>query len=81
MKNYITPSKSDKFLNKINHFLHESNQWFFNTSERALEQAYQIALKIKNIELEHFGGDKVSTQGESTAKMSWTVFKQTLKNI
>ncbi|KAF3883755.1 proton extrusion protein PcxA [Tolypothrix bouteillei] len=63
MKNYITPSKSDKFLNKINHFLHESNQWFFNTSERALEQAYQIALKIKNIELEHFGGDKVSTQG------------------
>ncbi|MFL9452166.1 MULTISPECIES: proton extrusion protein PcxA [Nostocales] len=28
-----------------------------------MEQAYQIALKIKNIELEHFGGDKVSTQG------------------
>ncbi|KYC42822.1 proton extrusion protein PcxA [Scytonema hofmannii PCC 7110] len=62
MKNYITPSRSDKLVNKINSAVHESYQWFFNTPERALEQAYQMALKIKEIELTHFGGDKVSLQ-------------------
>ncbi len=62
MKNYITPSRSDKLVNKINSAVHESYQWFFNTPERALEQAYQMALKIKDIELKHFRGDKVSVQ-------------------
>jgi hypothetical protein len=62
MKNYITSTKSDQLVDKNNGFVDKSNQWLFNTSERALEQAYQLALKIQDIELQHFGGDKVSAQ-------------------
>ncbi|MUH00073.1 proton extrusion protein PcxA [Scytonema sp. UIC 10036] len=62
MKNYVNASRSDKLVNKINNVLYESSQWLFNTPERALDQAYQMALKIKDIELKHFGGDKVPIQ-------------------
>ncbi len=35
-------------------------KWFFNTPERALDEAYRIALMIKAIEDEHFQGKKVT---------------------
>ncbi|NEN96815.1 MAG: proton extrusion protein PcxA [Moorea sp. SIO3I7] len=40
--------------------LRTARQWFFNTPERALDQAYKAALKIKAIEDEYFGGKKIS---------------------
>ncbi|NEO00968.1 MAG: proton extrusion protein PcxA, partial [Moorea sp. SIO3I7] len=40
--------------------LRTARQWFFNTPERALDQAYKAALKIKAIEDEYFGGQKIS---------------------
>lgn len=38
-----------------------AQQWFSNTPERALDQAYKAALLIKAIEDEHFEGKKIST--------------------
>lgn len=39
-----------------------ANQWFRKTPERALDIAYDAALKIKAIEDEHFAGQKISTE-------------------
>jgi CemA family len=44
----------------VNSVLRSLNQWFLNTPERALDQAYKAALMIKAIEDEHFNGKKVS---------------------
>ncbi|MBH8574054.1 proton extrusion protein PcxA [Nostocaceae cyanobacterium CENA369] len=38
------------------------NQWFLNTPERALLEAYKAAQTIKNIEKEHFGSQKISAE-------------------
>jgi hypothetical protein len=38
-----------------------AKQWFSETPERALDQAYKAALLIKAIEDEHFDGQKIST--------------------
>ncbi|NEO71373.1 MAG: proton extrusion protein PcxA, partial [Moorea sp. SIO3H5] len=40
--------------------LRTARQWFFDTPDRALDQAYKAALKIKAIEDEYFGGQKIS---------------------
>src|SRR5919202_5121338 len=45
---------------KFKSILRTANQWFLNTPERALDQAYKAALMIKAIEDEHFHGKKVS---------------------
>lgn len=37
-------------------------QWYAKTPERALDQAYRAALKIKDIEDKHFNGQKVSKE-------------------
>jgi hypothetical protein len=39
-----------------------ANQWFSDTPERALDQAYKAALMIKAIEDEHFEGRKISAK-------------------
>jgi CemA family len=42
-----------------------TNDRFFNTPERALDRAYQAALKIESIEKEYFKGGKVPTEAVS----------------
>jgi hypothetical protein len=39
-------------------------QWLIDTPERALFAAYQSAQEIKNIELEYFGGKKISSESQ-----------------
>jgi hypothetical protein len=46
---------------KVVEYFRSANQWFADTPERALDQAYDAALMIKAIEDEHFDGNKVST--------------------
>ncbi|WP_024545065.1 proton extrusion protein PcxA [Picosynechococcus sp. NKBG15041c] len=43
-----------------NNFIKKARRWFYDTPDRALEQAYRAALQIQAIELEHFGGKPVS---------------------
>ena len=47
-------------LDKITDSLGYATDWFWKTPERALEQAYNAALRIKAIEDEYFGGQKIS---------------------
>jgi CemA family len=45
--------------NKFNQYWVRANQWFYRTADRALDEAYKATLKIKAIEDEHFGGEKI----------------------
>jgi hypothetical protein len=45
---------------KLETILRTARQWFSETPERALDQAYRAALKIKEIEDSHFQGQKIS---------------------
>ncbi len=44
----------------LSNYWQQVNEWFFRTADRALDEAYKAALKIKAIEDEHFGGQKIS---------------------
>lgn len=57
MKKNNSISISDYFL--------AANRWFFNTPDRALDQAYDAAFKIKAIEDKYFGGKKISAQNSN----------------
>lgn len=43
-------------------YLRSLNVWFLDIPERALLEAQQAAQRIKNIEIEHFEGKKISSQ-------------------
>jgi CemA family len=53
-------SQEDLLAAKLKGRSGKSNNWFSRIPDRALEQAYQAALKIKSIEDEHFQGGKIS---------------------
>lgn len=61
MNSAIIKSNSHQ-SNRFQQSLESGKSWFFQTSERALEQAYQAALRIKAIEEDHFGGQQVSAK-------------------
>ncbi len=46
--------------NKFSQYWARVNQWFYRTADRALDEAYKAALKIKAIEDEHFGGEQIA---------------------
>lgn len=54
----------------LNELFRQSNAWFFNTAQRALDQAYNAASMVKAIEDQHFDGQKVSPY--STKHSSYT---------
>jgi hypothetical protein len=58
-------------------YLRSLNNWFFDTPERALLEAQQAAQRIKNIEIEHFEGKKISSESvkyTETAMSYWQVY-------
>ncbi|BAZ32063.1 CemA family protein [Cylindrospermum sp. NIES-4074] len=57
--------KTELLRQKITEYWHTFNQWFVDTSARALLEAYQAAQNIKNAEIEHFGGQKISPQSRN----------------
>ncbi|MFM7407399.1 MAG: proton extrusion protein PcxA [Cuspidothrix sp.] len=50
------------FSQKIYPFLLAAYKWYLTTPERALEQAYQAAIHIKEIEDKHFNGNKIDPE-------------------
>jgi CemA family len=64
--------------NKFTQYWRKANQWFYRTADRALDEAYKAALKIKSIEDEHFGGDKIAVASERTSNQVATYFQNDL---
>jgi len=56
-----------------------ANQWFQETPERALDMAYDAALKIKSIEEKHFEGQKISTTSVHYSNSAKSYFNSELK--
>ncbi|MFK0734747.1 MAG: proton extrusion protein PcxA [Gloeotrichia echinulata DVL01] len=50
------------FRKKITEYLQTMKEWFLNTPERALLEAYEAAQIIKNIEIEYFGNQTISAE-------------------
>jgi hypothetical protein len=58
-------------------YLRSLNNWFFTTPERALLEAQQAAQRIRNIEIEHFEGKKISSESGNyteTVMSYWQVY-------
>ena len=64
---------------KINTLWNNTTQWFTGTPERALEQAYRAAEKIKDIEEQHFEGKKVSADSGNYGTSVVTYFTTEVK--
>lgn len=65
--------------NRIVKYLYSANQWYRETPERALEQAYDAALAIKAIEDEHFGGQGISDRSGDYGHSTLSYFKSELQ--
>ena len=64
---------------RIIKYLYSAHQWYRETPERALEQAYDAALAIKAIEDEHFGGQKISARSGEYGHSTLSYFKSELQ--
>ncbi|NEU78778.1 proton extrusion protein PcxA [Nostoc sp. UIC 10630] len=76
MKNPFTKT-AELLRQNLQKYLRSLNNWFFDTPERALLEAQQAAQRIKNIEIEHFEGKKISPESgkyTETAMSYWQVY-------
>jgi CemA family. len=64
---------------RILKYLYSAHQWYRETPDRALEQAYDAALAIKAIEDEHFGGQKISPRSGDYGHSTLSYFKSELQ--
>ena len=65
-------------FSKITDSLLAVKDWYFDTPERALEQAYNAALRIKAIEDEYFDGKKISPNVADYGDSVMTYFESEL---
>jgi hypothetical protein len=77
----MKPSTLAKKLSLLKEYLQNANQWLMQTPDRALEIAYQAALKIKAIEDEHFDGSQISDLDKNnlTPSVAQREFEQFLR--
>jgi len=64
--------------NRFSQYWRKANQWFYRTADRALDEAYKAALKIKAIEDEHFGGEKIAVSPVANNNQVATYFQNDL---
>ncbi|MFW9258490.1 proton extrusion protein PcxA [Nostoc sp. CALU 546] len=50
------------FRRRLKRYLRSLKHWFLDTPERALLEAQEAAQRIRNIEIEHFGNKKISSE-------------------
>ncbi len=60
MKNSFA-KRAELLYQKLKEYWRSPNRWLLDTPERALLEAYEAAQRIKNIENEHFDGNKISS--------------------
>ncbi|WP_193199448.1 proton extrusion protein PcxA [Nostoc sp. MG11] len=60
MKPSFFKRNTELLSQKLKENLRSLKQWYLNTPERALLEAYQAAQSIRNIEIQHFNNKKIS---------------------
>lgn len=73
------------FTQKFYSYLVTAQQWYLQTPERSLDEAYKAALVIKAMEDEHFNGKRIAPEsasyGDSVLAYFQSELKKQLKNI
>jgi hypothetical protein len=69
----------NSFLPSIKSYFRTANRWLLRTPERALNEAYEAALKIKDLEDAHFGGGKISFESNNYSRSAQSYFQTELK--
>ena len=54
--------KKSSWTQQVYSYLRSAQQWYLDTPERSLDEAYKAALLIKAIEEEHFNGKKIAPE-------------------
>lgn len=66
---------------KVYSFLLESYKWYLRTPERSLDEAYKAALKVKEIEDEHFGSGEISIGADIHSSSVMQYFEKELNAL
>ncbi|BAZ88860.1 CemA family protein [Raphidiopsis curvata NIES-932] len=69
------------FARKIYLSLLSAYRWYLLTPERALEEAYKSALKIQDIERQHFNGNKISRNADLYSSSVMDYFQSDLNKL
>ncbi len=73
--------KNSVFSQKIYSFLLVTYRWYLQTPERSLHEAYDAALKIKEIEDKHFNGNKIDIDSAVYSKSVMDYFESDLNKL
>ncbi|MBD1845227.1 proton extrusion protein PcxA [Cyanobacteria bacterium FACHB-63] len=70
---------NNSLLSQLKAYVHRAERWYLETPDRALDQAYDAALKIKAIENEHFGGKKIAPHSTQLRGSAFEYFSADLQ--
>ncbi len=73
--------KNSVFSQKIYSFLLAAYRWYLQTPERSLHEAYDAALKIKEIEDKHFNGNKIDIDSAIYSNSVMDYFESDLNKL
>jgi CemA family len=73
--------KNSVFSQKIYSFLLAAYRWYLETPERSLHEAYDAALKIKEIENKHFNGNKIDIDSAIYSNSVMEYFESDLNKL
>ncbi|AFZ23934.1 CemA family [Cylindrospermum stagnale PCC 7417] len=73
--------KNSVFSQKIYPYLLAAYRWYLRTPERSLDEAYQTALKIKEIEDKHFDGNRIDRDSSKYSSSVMDYFESDLKKL
>ncbi|WP_397321474.1 proton extrusion protein PcxA [Nostoc sp. UCD120] len=73
--------KNSVFSQKIYSFLLAAYRWYLQTPERSLHEAYDAALKIKEIEDKHFNGNKIDIGSATYSNSVMDYFESDLNKL
>lgn len=74
----IMNSSDPSDSNPVRGLLRTANQWLKKTPERALDEAYEAALKIKSIEDTHFNGGMINSETGNYSDSVRSLFQRDL---
>ncbi|MEH2293206.1 proton extrusion protein PcxA [Nostoc sp.] len=77
----MSAMKNSVFSQKIYSFLLAAYRWYLQTPERSLDEAYNAALKIQEIENKHFNGNKIDIDLAMYSNSVMDYFESDLKKL
>jgi CemA family len=80
LKSSSMPKNTNSLRHKVLNFWRYTLGWFVGTPERALNDAYKAATNIRDIEIEQFGGKKISLESADYSNSVMNYWQVALNN-